>query len=458
MRDDYNSGKHQKQSMHPVIYVARLTRFLKIMENFHKKYLKMDEILATSLKIQERDMTELKREIKLWWCASRSRTLISDLSNRIYAVLKSNQENASDPKVIWPVVGKCIRDITEYFASSVSTRWPGEVTKNCDAVTTDFEGNVCILKTELTEAPKTWLAGRPGPKFSRKIHVCSSTGVKHTIELEALNPYLKVDMESSYAVAVGPSGKIFVVDRPNSRIVCFRTSGKFERVFGNQHLHRPHGIAVDRLGQVFVADTCNHRIAVFNEEGGFERAYGREPHEQSVLNYPKDVAVDLEGNVFVPDSENNRIVVFKENGDCVRTLGGGSCELKYPTAVAVDRAGHVFVADRNNYRVAVFTWFPGSRNGDFVGSLKTKSQPDKVAVDWAGNVFVIPAILNDHMIVFDKPMRKIEEVENNKTARNELFRKGMLAKGEWDNDLLCQIIANVPGVTFEEAAGPGRDI
>jgi hypothetical protein len=72
MREDYNCGKHQKQRMHPVIYVARLTRFLKIMEIFHKKYLKMDEILATSLKIQERDMTELKKEIKLWWCASRS--------------------------------------------------------------------------------------------------------------------------------------------------------------------------------------------------------------------------------------------------------------------------------------------------------------------------------------------------------------------------------------------------
>jgi hypothetical protein len=84
--------------------------------------------------------------------------------------------------------------------------------------------------------------------------------------------------------------------------------------------------------------------------------------------------------------------------------------------------------------------------------------PGKIAVDWAGNVFVIPAILKDHMIVFDKPMKKVEEVENKKTARNELFRKGMLAKGGWDNDLLCQIIANVPGVTFEEAAGPGRDI
>jgi DNA-binding beta-propeller fold protein YncE len=360
--------------------------------------------------------------------------------------------------------------VTPHSARSVPARWPGEVTKNCDAVTTDFEGNVCILKTELTEAPKTWWAGRPGPKFSRKIHVCSSAGVKHTIELEGLNPYLKVDMESSYAVAVGPSGKIFVVDRPNSRIVCFGTSGKFERVFGNQHLHRPHGITVDRRGQVFVADTCNHRIAVFNEEGVFERAYGREPHEQSVLNYPEDVAVDLDGNVFVADSRNNRIVVFEENGDCVRTLGGGSCELKYPTlgggscelkyptGVAVDRAGHVFVADCRNSRVAVFTWFPDTPMGGFVGSLTTGSMPGKVAVDWAGNVFVIPAILKDHMIVFDKPMKKVEEVENNKTARNELFRKGMLAKGGWDNDLLCQIIANVPGVTFEEAAGPGREV
>ena len=327
--------------------------------------------------------------------------------------------------------------VTPHSARSVPARWPGGATQNAEAVTTDFEGNVCILK-----APN--------------VHVCSSAGVQRTIELEVAK--LKVDMEKPTGVAVGPSGKIFVVDRDNSRIVGFGKSGKLERVFGNHHLRRPHGIAVDRRGQVFVADSCNHRIAVFNEEGVFERAFGREPYEQSVLYYPECVAVDLDGNVFVADSRNKSIVVFEENGDHVGTLGGDSCELKYPTGVTVDRAGHVFVADCRNSRVAVFTWFPDTPMGVFVGSLRTEIMPGNVAVDWAGNVFVIPAILKDHMILFDKPMKKIEEVENNKTARNELFRKGMLAKGGWNNDVLGQIIASVPGVTFEEAAGNGRDI
>ena len=221
-------------------------------------------------------------------------------------------------------------------------------------------------------------------------------------------------------------------------------------------------------GQVFVADTSNHRIAVFDEEGFFkraigregifERAFGRGPHEQGVLYYPEGVAVDLDGNVFVADSGNNRISVFDKNGDYVRTLAVGSCELKGPTSVTVDRAGHVFVADSMNYRVVVFTWFPDTPNGVFVGSLKTKSQPGKVAVDWVGSVFVIPAVLKDHMILFDKPMKRIEEVENKKTARNELFRKGMLKKRGWNDDVLNKIIVHVPGVTFEEAAGPGRVI
>jgi DNA-binding beta-propeller fold protein YncE len=298
--------------------------------------------------------------------------------------------------------------------------------------------------------------------------VCSSTGVKHTIELEGLNDKLNLDMHFSYGVAVGPSGKIFVVDFQKSRILRFGNSGKFERVFGNQHLSHPRDIAVDMWGQVFVADTSNHRIAVFDEEGFFkraigregifERAFGRGPHEQGVLYYPEGVAVDLDGNVFVADSGNNRISVFDKNGDYVRTLAVGSCELKGPTSVTVDRAGHVFVADSMNYRVVVFTWFPDTPNGVFVGSLKTKSQPGKVAVDWVGNVFVIPTVLKDHMILFDKPMKRIEEVENKKTARNELFRKGMLKKRGWNDDVLNKIIVHVPGVTFEEAAGPGRVI
>jgi hypothetical protein len=141
-------------------------------------------------------------------------------------------------------------------------------------------------------------------------------------------------------VAVGPSGKIFVVDSDNSRIVGFKKSGKFERVFGNQHLSYPKCIAVDRRGQVFVADTCNHRITVFNGEGFFESAFGREPHEQGAMLFPEGVAVDLDGTVFFTGTQHS-IVVFKSNGDYVRTLGGvGAGELYYPKGVAVDGNGY----------------------------------------------------------------------------------------------------------------------
>ena len=53
--------------------------------------------------------------------------------------------------------------VTKHFTPSVPTKWPGEVTKKCDAVTTDFEGNVCILKTERTD---DLVGGRPLRKIS----------------------------------------------------------------------------------------------------------------------------------------------------------------------------------------------------------------------------------------------------------------------------------------------------
>jgi DNA-binding beta-propeller fold protein YncE len=347
--------------------------------------------------------------------------------------------------------------VTPHSARSVPARWPGEVTQNAAAVTTDFDGNICILK-----APN--------------VHVCSSAGVKHTIELEVA----KVRMATPTGVAVGPSGKIFVVDSDNSRIVAFGKSGKLERVFGEQHLSHPRGIAVDRRGQVFVADTLHNRIAVFTEDGFFERAFGPEPHEYGALSYPDCVAVDRDGTIFVTGGHHS-IVVFKSNGDYVRTLGrwgpsgGGGHEhgeLRYPKGVAVDGKGCIFVADALNNRIAVFTAFLEAPMGGFVGTLAPVSIPGMVAGDWgmpqhvavdmAGNVFVIhydSRGKRDLMKVFDEPLKKLEEAEEAETERKLL----MLEKGghsmHLPPEVLELILANVPNsVTLQEAAGNGRDI
>lgn len=345
--------------------------------------------------------------------------------------------------------------VTPHSARSVPARWPGGTTHNAEAVTTDFDGNVCILKVP-------------------HVHVCSSAGVKRTIELEVAK--LKVHMEKPTGVAVGPSGKIFVVDSDNNRIVAFGRSGNLERVFGNHHLSHPRGIAVDGNGCIFVADTLNNRIAVFTEEGFFDRAFGPEPREYGALSYPDGVAVDRDGTIFVTGAHHS-IMVFKSNGDYVRKLGrwGPSHEhgeLRYPKGVAVDGKGCIFVADQMNNRIAVFTAFPEAPMGGYVGTLAPVSipgmvsgdwgSPEHVAVDMAGNVFVIHDDSRGKrslMKVFDEPLKKLEEAEEAETQRKLLLVHRVCHSRTLPAELVELISSDVPNsVTLREAAGDGRDI
>ena len=122
MYNEFLTGRERERGWHPIIYVARLTLFLRKMENFQDIYRKMDGILAVSLEMQERDMQErdmqeLETEIELWRCASTSRTLISDLFKRLDAVVKSNPAypDASPPELIWTVVMSGITDIEGFL-------------------------------------------------------------------------------------------------------------------------------------------------------------------------------------------------------------------------------------------------------------------------------------------------------------------------------------------------------
>ena len=116
MYNEFLSGNHRQRGIHPIIYVARLTHFLRKMEIFQYIYRKMDGILAVSLEMQERDMRELETEIELWRCASTSRTLISDLFKRLDAVVKSNPAYPDDPpELIWTVVMSGITDIEGFL-------------------------------------------------------------------------------------------------------------------------------------------------------------------------------------------------------------------------------------------------------------------------------------------------------------------------------------------------------
>ncbi len=121
------------------------------------------------------------------------------------------------------------------------------------------------------------------------------------------------------------------------------------------------------------------------------------------------MAVDSAGNVYVADTGNSTIREVTPAG-VVTTLAGwsghtgsgdgtGSAARFYdPEGVAVDSTGNVYVADYFNYTIrkvtpaGVVTTLAGSvgssGTNDGVGSAARFSYPKGVAVDSAGNVYV----------------------------------------------------------------------
>jgi|GEM_PF-1753099 len=127
----------------------------------------------------------------------------------------------------------------------------------------------------------------------------------------------------------------------------------------------------------------------------------------ALFNQLRDVAVDSAGNVYVGDLANHRIRKITPAG-VVTTLAGSTlgsadgtgtaAQFSNPQGVAVDGAGNVYVAD-GNHRIrkitpaGVVTTLAGSTEGlvNATGTAAKFNAPNGVAVDSAGNVYVTDA-------------------------------------------------------------------
>ena len=217
---------------------------------------------------------------------------------------------------------------------------------------------------------------------------------------------------------------------------------------GNGQFSGPQGVGVDSSGDVYVADSGNNRVEKFSDVGTFLVSFGSLGRVDGQFQSPIAVAVDSSGDVYVADSGNNRVDKFMGNGSFVGWAGGctsgsncnvgmslgftctaetcgasvygsGDGQFDGASGVGVDPSGNVYAVDAGNNRVQKF-----SSNGSFVGwagmctsgvhcdnvdqhslgftctsTTCSKStfgsgggqffQPDGIAVDSSGNVYVV---------------------------------------------------------------------
>jgi sugar lactone lactonase YvrE len=207
------------------------------------------------------------------------------------------------------------------------------------------------------------------------------------------------------------SGRIFVADEGNSRVVSWPNAASYsdgaaaDLVIGQASFFEnapsgpivsdrqptarsfayPNSVAVDADGNLFVSDPKNFRVLLFRApltdgmaatkvfgQADFERVTVPTTPTANNLYEPSGLALDAAGNLYVADSGYNRVLIFRDavNGDTTADVvigQGGSfttatennggisaSSLFFPLRLAVDNTGNLYVSDTGNNRVLAY--------------------------------------------------------------------------------------------------------
>jgi DNA-binding beta-propeller fold protein YncE len=201
------------------------------------------------------------------------------------------------------------------------------------------------------------------------------------------------------------------------------TQGSADGTGSAASFYTPAGIAMDAGGNLYVADAYNNTIRKITSAGvvttlaGTAGSFGSTDGTGSAASFrwPYGIAVDASGNAYVADTGNNTIRKITSAGMVTTLAGtagrsgstdgtGSAASFDDPEGIAVDASGNVYVADYGNDTIrkvtsaGVVTTLAGNAgtqgSTDGTGSAASFDYPQGIAVDASGNIYVADSYNN----------------------------------------------------------------
>jgi streptogramin lyase len=196
---------------------------------------------------------------------------------------------------------------------------------------------------------------------------------------------------SPHDVAVGKYGYAYVADTGHHAIKKVAPNGTITTIASLTGSQGPGGDAIDSVGSVYFTD---YYASIHGPYGAVYKitADKKIVAVRSGFSIPWGVVVDKDGYSYVADVRSGYLYTISPNGKHLKKVCTGF--FQQPNDVAVDAAGNVYVAvwgfSGTQYHGAVYMIRP-SQFGSCAALTRIGSgflHPDGVAVDAAGNVYV----------------------------------------------------------------------